>query len=45
MDLSNKQYLKFLIIEAIMQNDDTDLEDLILKLLLECSTARGGATL
>lgn len=42
MDLNYKQFLKFSIIEAIMQNDDIELEDLILKLLLECHNARGG---
>lgn len=35
--LSYKQFLKFSIIDAIMNNDDTDLEDLILKLLVECN--------
>lgn len=38
--LSYKQFLKFSIIDAIMNNDDTDLEDLILKLLVECNNTR-----
>jgi hypothetical protein len=38
--LSYKQFLKFSIIDAIMNNDDTDLEDLILKLLVECNNTQ-----
>lgn len=34
MNLDYKQYLKFSIIDAVMKNDDTALEDLILKLLM-----------
>ena len=35
MNLEPKQYLKFCIIDAVMKNDDTTLEDLILKILME----------
>ena len=35
MELNYVQFLKFSIIDAIMRSDDTDLEDLILKLLME----------
>jgi hypothetical protein len=40
MKLSYQQFLKFSIIDAIMRNDDTDLEDLILKLLMETHDKR-----
>jgi hypothetical protein len=40
MQLNYQQFLKFSIIDAIMRNDDTDLEDLILKLLIETNNAR-----
>ena len=40
MDLNYKQFLKFSIIDAIMRNDDTDLEDLILKLLINANEER-----
>ena len=40
------QYIKFCIIECIMKNNDADLEDLILKLLLNSlpdDTEKAGA--
>ena len=40
MRLDYKQFLKFSIIDAIMRNDDIDLEDLILKLLLNTNEER-----
>jgi hypothetical protein len=40
MSLDYKQFLKYSIIEAIMRNDDTDLEDLILKLLMQTNEER-----
>lgn len=40
MNFTYQQFLKFSIIDAIMRNDDTDLEDLILKLLMETHEKR-----
>ena len=43
MNLDYKQFLKFSIIDAIMRNDDTELEDLILKLLVKSNEERKGS--